>query len=253
MPVDEHREITIGEGRLRAGDRINRDARLRDDFLAIRAGDLVMLVEPFGCQTLRRPARCRWADLVLWLQVDALRLKRAVIDPCIDIQFGQTRVDVLAPTLAPFLQQVGAVPVAVLLAEPVLADLAHRQHDMRVRLRHAVGTDIPMHVQIGDHAAVDKLVAHEVAGERDALFLGHFSGNRELDLAGELRVDPLLGRFDLVPQLFAVGQMLRRALGQQHFGVNDAGLVREVVMAVEPLVVQPRSRTIGSGSNRARS
>ena len=159
----------------------------------------------------------------------------------------------LAPALAPFLQQVGAVPVAVLLAEPVLADLAHRQHHMRVRLGHAVGADIPMHIEIGDHAAIDELVAHEVAGQLDALLLGHLARDRELDLARKLRVDPLLGRLDLVPQLFAVGEMLGRAVRQHHFGMDDARLVREVVVPVEPLVVQPRRRAIGGGRQRARS
>ena len=56
--------------------------------------------------------------------------------------------------------------------EPVLIDLPHRQHHMRVRLRHAVGADIPMHTEIGDHSAIDKLVADEVAGERNTKFWG---------------------------------------------------------------------------------
>lgn len=57
---------------------------------------------------------------MLRLEVDALSLKRAVIDPRIDIEFSRPPVDVLAPAFAPFLQKVGGVPVAVLLAEPVL-------------------------------------------------------------------------------------------------------------------------------------
>src|SRR3546814_10908495 len=36
-------------------------------------------------------------------------------------------------------------------------------------LRHAVRTDIPMHSQIRDHAAFDKLGLCEVAGQLDAL------------------------------------------------------------------------------------
>jgi hypothetical protein len=50
---------------------------------------------------------------VLRLQVDASQSQRLVIDPSIDIEFG--------PALAPFFQKVGAVPVAILFAEPVLA------------------------------------------------------------------------------------------------------------------------------------
>ena len=110
-----------------------------------------------------------------------------------------------------------------------------------------------MHVQIGDHAAIDEFVAHEVARQLDALLLGHLARDCEFDLARQLRIDPLLGRLDLVPELFAVGEVFRRAVGQQHFGVNDAGLVREVVGAVEPLIVQPRRRAIGGGCQRRRA
>ncbi len=80
-----------------------------------------------------------------------------------------------------------------------------------------------------------------------------FARDCELDLAGKLRVDPLLTHLDLVPKPLAVGQMIRRALGQHHLGMNDASLVREIVMPLDPLVMEPRCRTIGSGSNRARS
>src|SRR3546814_8272517 len=40
----------------------------------------------------------------------------------------------IGPGHAPFLQQRRAVPLAHLLAEALRANLAHRQHDMRVRL-----------------------------------------------------------------------------------------------------------------------
>ena len=70
-------------------DRVERERRVGDDLLAIGARDLAMLVEPLGLQPLRRHARRRRADLVLRLEVDALRFQRAVIDPRIDIEFGQ--------------------------------------------------------------------------------------------------------------------------------------------------------------------
>ena len=125
--------------------------------------------------------------------------------------------------------------------------LAHGEHDMRVRLGIAVGADIPMHVDVGDHAARDKLLGHEVPGERDALLPGHLARNRELDLAGELRVLALFGRLNLVPQRRPVMQTLGRARRQHDLGMDDAGLVRKVVMAVEPLVMEAGGGAIGGG------
>src|SRR3546814_21035865 len=86
-------------------------------------------------------------------------------------------------------KQFVAVPFADLGAElgrSVFADpdLAHRQHDMRVRLRQPVGTDIPMDIEIGDHAPVDELGLYKITSELDALFLRHLARDRELDLKG---------------------------------------------------------------------
>jgi hypothetical protein len=96
---------------------------------------------------------------------------------------------------------------------------------VRVWLGVAVRAEIPMLVEIGYHAAADELVAHEVARERDALFLRHFARDRELDLARELHVLSELGRLDRILELLAVGEMLGCAVRQQHFAVHDARLV----------------------------
>ena len=56
---------------------------------------------------------------------------------------------------------------------------------------------------------------------------------RVLDFARQLRVLALLGRFNLVPKRRPVSQMLGRAVRQHHLGLDDAGLVGEVVMPVE--------------------
>jgi hypothetical protein len=98
------------------------------------------------------------------------------------------------------LEQLGAIPVAHLGAEPVFADLARRQHDMRVRLGLAVGADIPMHIEIGDHPAIDELALDEVARQPDALGLVQLARNRKLDLARQLRVLAQLGCLDRIPQ-----------------------------------------------------
>ena len=104
------------------------------------------------------------------------------------------------------LEQRRRIPFADLAAEPVAINLAEAQHDMGVRLGLAVGADVPMDIEIGDHAAFDELARDEVSGELDALFLRHFARDCELDLACELRILALLARLDLVPQRLAVGQ-----------------------------------------------
>ncbi len=48
-----------------------------------------MLGEAFTCLPLPRHARGGGANLVLGLEVDSLGLEVAMIDPCIDIEFGE--------------------------------------------------------------------------------------------------------------------------------------------------------------------
>lgn len=175
-----------------------------------------------------------------------------MIDARIDIERRETLVHMLGPAFTPFLQEVGAVPVAVLRTEPVLTDLAGGQHHMGMRLRQPVGADVPMHVQIGDHAARHELVAHEVTGQLDPLCFGHLTRDRELDFARQLRVLAQLDRLDLVPQGFPVVETFRRVFRQHHLGMLDAGLVGEIVGSTEPLVVQSRRGAIGSRRQRAR-
>src|SRR3546814_1571266 len=61
-----------------------------------------------------------------------------MVDPALKPQLRHALVDMRAPSLAPVLQQLGRVPVAVLLPEPVRPHVAHRQHDVRVGLGTAV-------------------------------------------------------------------------------------------------------------------
>ncbi len=122
---------------------------------------------------------------------------------------------------------------------------------MGVWLGKSVRTDIPMHVEIGDHAAIDELGFHELARQPDAFRLVQLAGQRELDLASQLRVLADLYRLDVIPQPLEIKQMLRRAIGQHDFGMDDAGLVRKVVGAIEPFIAQPGGRAIGRGGKRA--
>src|SRR3546814_5355400 len=114
---------------------------------------------------------------------------------------------------------------------------------MRMRLGFAVDADVPMHGEIGDHAAFDELTLDEPARERDPLLVRHLARDGELDLAGELRILALLDRLDLVPQRFAVVQTLGRVLGQHHFGMDDARLAGEIMIPPEPFVMRSEEHT----------
>src|SRR5205085_4703550 len=56
------------------------------------------------------PLRGR-ADLALRLQRDALRLKAAMVDARVDVEFGQPLVGQFGPAFAPTLDHLGAVPL----------------------------------------------------------------------------------------------------------------------------------------------
>jgi hypothetical protein len=78
-----------------------------------------------------------------------------VIDAGVYVEFGETRIDMVRPALAPILDKRRAVPVSCLAAETVRADLAQAEHDMGVGLGLSIRAFIPMHIEIGDHAARD--------------------------------------------------------------------------------------------------
>jgi hypothetical protein len=123
-----------------------------------------------------------------------------MVDARVDVEFGQPFIDMTRPAFAPMSQQLGPVPVADFCAKPVFADFAHGEHDMGVRLDEAIRAEVPMDIEVSDHAAINKLGLHNIAGKIDALLLSHLARNCELDFAGKLRVLAPLGRFNLVPQ-----------------------------------------------------
>jgi len=108
-----------------------------------------------------------------------------------------------------------------------------------------------MNVEIGDHALIDKFPRQEIAGQFDALALRHFTRKGELHLAAKLGVLTFLERLDIVPELFTVAPFLRRVLRQHDLGMDDAALSGKVLIAAQPVVAQPRGRTVGGGCNRA--
>jgi len=184
MPVNERRKVALGEGGLLVRDCIQCQRRIGDDPLAIALCNGSVFFDPFCFQPAPADARGGGADLVLRFQRNALCFQAAVIDPCVDVAFRQSAVHMIGPALAPLLDQCGLVPVADLGTEAVLGHAAHRQHDMRVRLGLAVVANVPMDIEIGDHAFLDELGFHELARQLDVFFLRQLAGQGELDLAG---------------------------------------------------------------------
>ena len=98
---------------------------------------------------------------------------------------------------------------------------------MGMGLGHAVLSHVPMHIEIGDHAAIHEFAPNEVAGEFDALRLSHLARNGEFDLASQLGIFADFERLDIVPEPFAVAPHLRGVLRQHHLGMDDAALCRK--------------------------
>lgn len=124
---------------------------------------------------------------------------------------------------------------------------------MGMRFRRAFFADVPMHIEVGDHAAIDEFGLHEVAGQLDALCLCQLARQSELYLAGKLGILADFERLDIVPEPLAVAPCLGRILRQQHLGMDDAALGGKVLIVAEPVVAQPRGRAVGSRRHRALS
>jgi hypothetical protein len=174
-----------------------------------------------------------------------------MVDARVDVELGQPLVGKLGPAFAPALDRLGAVPVPHLRTEAVLIHRPHGEHDMGVGLGRPVLGHVPMHVEVGDHAPIDELRLHKVAGEFDALRLRHLARQGELDLASKLGVLPDLERLNIVPQPFAVAPLFGRVLRQHDLGMDNAAFAGEVVAALKPVVAQPRGRAVGGGRHRA--
>ena len=213
MPMRELRHVALREGRLLMRDRVQRDGRIGDDPLAIAARDLAVHLgavglDPFALDAPILDTFGGRADLALRLQRDALCFQAAMVDPRVDVEFGQALIGKLGPAFAPALDHLGAVPVPHLLAKTVLVHRAHGQHDMGMGFGHAVLGHVPMHIEIGDHAPIDEFAPNEVAGEFDALRLRQLARDGEFDLAGKLGVLADFERLDIVPEPFAVAPCL---------------------------------------------
>ena len=250
VPVRELRHVAPREGRLLMGDRVQPERRIGDDPRAIAARDLAVHLGAVGLELFAFDAPNLdtfggRADLALRLQRDALRFQAAMVDPRVDVEFGQPLIGKLGPAFAPALDHLGAVPVPHLRAEAVLVHRAHGQHDMGMGFGHAVLGHIPMHIEIGDHAPIDEFAPNEVAGEFDALRLlisrGMANSTSRASWAS-LRTSNASTSFHSRSRSLHAS---RRILRQHHLGMDDAALGGKIVAAIKPLVAQPRARAVG--------
>src|SRR3546814_19436604 len=109
--MDEHGKVAGGERGLAMGDGAQRQGGMGEQLVAVRPGDLAMLVDPLKRQPLCSHAGSGGADLVLGFKVDALCFQRPVIDASIDVELSQALVDMACPALPPLFQKQGKVPV----------------------------------------------------------------------------------------------------------------------------------------------
>lgn len=215
--MGEHRQIPPGERRLSMGNGIQGNGWIGDNLLAIFPGDGAVVFQPLRCQSFTGHPCRGGADLVLGFKVDALVFKGVVVDPRIDPEFSKPLIDMSAPGFAPMLQQLTAVPLAHLGAKPGLVHAPHRQHHVGVRLGLSISADVPMHIEVGDHAARDELVPDKVPREINALGLIKLARNGELDLAGKLGIAPLLASLNRIPQALPFVELFGRILWRQNF------------------------------------
>ena len=145
----------------------------------------------------------------------------------------------------------GTVPLPDLRAEAALVHRAHGQHDMGMGLGHAVFADVPMDIEIGDHAPVHEFGLHEVAGEFDALACvisrGMANSTSRASCASFLTSKASTSFHSRSRSLHASGAFS----GSMHLGMYDAALGGEIMAALEPLVAQPRGRAVGGRRHRA--
>ena len=92
-----------------------------------------------------------------------------------------------------------------------------------------------------------------VAYKRAAILGRQFAGNRHANLASDLRVPPLLGRFDFVPQAGAVLRPRGRISRGQNLGRVEVIAVGVVMLLASALIGQAFTRPIRRASDGTRA
>src|SRR5579863_8515038 len=97
MTMRELRQITVREGRLLLGDRVQPKGGISDDPRTIAARDLAVHLGAVGLGPFVLNAMGWGADLALRLKCDALCFKAAMVDARVDVEFGQALIGELGP------------------------------------------------------------------------------------------------------------------------------------------------------------
>lgn len=195
---------------------------------------------------LSAPAR----PLDLLLGLGALNIKGPMVYPLRPPCPLKSYVRIPRPGLAPTHKQVWRIPTAILFAEPLAGQLAHRQHDMRMGLTVTITGLTLVNGHIRDHTAIDKLALHKPTQQLQPLAPIELTRQRHFDLAGKLRITPLLDRLDRVPELVAVAHPVGCILGGHDLGMHNATLAAVVVLQSLAIIPQPPSRPVGGGCDR---
>ena len=104
---------------------------------------------------------------------------------------------------------------------------------------------VAMDGEVHHHALGHERALSELAQQLDLLVLPELDGERQLDLAGELRILALLRCLDGVPKRLSVKDPRRRAFRGEDLLVLDAALSRVVEGLIEAFVVE-----VGGGAVR---
>ena len=217
----------------------------------LRQRRAVQLDGPHGLHQLRALVaalpRCRGK----LKRLVALRRQRPVVHAVLDAGAFKGRVAVPRPRLAPTLQNLDLVPVAVLGGEALGTDLAGGQQNMGMMV--ALVARAPRCVQgdVGHHAPVHEMIAHERPHQRHPLVVGQLGGQGHADLAGDLAVLAGLGFLDAVPQLGSVADPIRRVVRGENFGVINTGARRVIEGQPGAAVLDALGHAVGDGRRGA--
>ena len=163
----------------------------------------------------------------------------------------QCLVGMVGPRRSPPLKPIGCVPVPVLLPEPLAGQVAHGQHDMRVRLLLPVRRMPPVQRHVRNHALGHELLAHITVDQGAPPLRVQFTRKGDFHFAGKLGVLAPLCRLDTVPQTGAIEHPVGRPIRGHDLPMLDVGFARVVVAFAQALVGQPLARPIGGGGDRA--
>gem|GEM_PF-3259246 len=108
-----------------------------------------------------------------------------------------------------------------------------------------------VHRDVGDHAALDKLLAHEAVQELSVRLDREFVWQRDLQFACHLGIAPLFGRLGRIPQTLALMDPFWRIRRREDLAIEYVTPAREVGDLARPLVNKTLAGAIGRSGYRA--